>query len=66
MLNLSDYATPSWAVEGDDLKVVAETNANVVLHQAPPALKGDVNSDGFVTIADVTALVNILLGKGSE
>lgn len=54
------------AVEGDDLKVVAETNANVVLHQAPPALKGDVNSDGFVTIADVTALVNILLGKGSE
>jgi len=27
------------------------------------ALKGDVNRDGEVTIADVTALVNILLGK---
>ncbi len=27
------------------------------------ALKGDVNGDGKVTIADVTALVNILLGK---
>lgn len=66
MLNLSDYATPSWAVEGNDLKVVAETNANVVQHHTPPALKGNVNSDGFVTIADVTALVNILLGKDSE
>ena len=30
------------------------------------ALKGDVNRDGEVTIADVTALVNILLGKGSS
>jgi hypothetical protein len=27
------------------------------------ALKGDVNRDGEVTIADLTALVNILLGK---
>ena len=26
-------------------------------------LKGDVNKDGIVTIADVTALVNIILGK---
>jgi hypothetical protein len=26
-------------------------------------LKGDVNRDGEVTIADLTALVNILLGK---
>lgn len=30
------------------------------------ALKGDVNRDGEVTIADVTALVNILLGKATE
>ena len=28
-----------------------------------PALVGDVNRDGAVTIADVTALVNIILGK---
>ena len=27
---------------------------------------GDVNQDGQVTIADVTALVNIILGKGTE
>ena len=27
------------------------------------AVKGDVNKDGDVTIADVTALVNIILGK---
>jgi hypothetical protein len=26
-------------------------------------LKGDVNMDGQVSIADVTALVNIILGK---
>ena len=29
----------------------------------PATLLGDVNGDGEVTIADVTALVNILLGK---
>lgn len=29
----------------------------------PEVLLGDVNNDGEVTIADVTALVNILLGK---
>ena len=27
---------------------------------------GDVNRDGDVTIADVTALVNIILGKATE
>ena len=27
---------------------------------------GDVNSDGQISIADVTALVNIILGKDSE
>lgn len=30
---------------------------------APEVKKGDVNNDGSVTIADVTALVNIILGK---
>ncbi|MBR1788424.1 MAG: endonuclease [Bacteroidaceae bacterium] len=29
-------------------------------------LKGDVNEDGQVTIADVTALVNIVLGKSTD
>ena len=31
-----------------------------------PTLPGDVNRDGAVTIADVTALVNIILGKDTE
>ena len=32
----------------------------------PAALTGDVNGDGQVSIADVTALVNIILGKSSD
>ena len=31
----------------------------------PETLKGDINRDGIVTIADVTALVNIILGTSS-
>ena len=33
---------------------------------AVSTLKGDVNKDGTITIADVTALVNIILGKDTE
>ncbi len=33
--------------------------------QPQPYKKGDVNSDGQVSIADVTALVNIILGKAT-
>ena len=40
----------------DDIKLVAAGTE-------PEVLLGDVNGDGEVTIADVTALVNILLGK---
>ena len=29
-------------------------------------LMGDVNHDGNITIADVTALVNIILGKDTD
>ena len=32
----------------------------------PTFLRGDVNGDGSITIADVTALVNIILGKDTE
>lgn len=35
-------------------------------HQILMLNKGDVNQDGFITIADVTALVNIILGKASS
>ncbi len=43
----------------DDIKLVAAATE-------PEVLLGDVNGDGEVTIADVTALVNILLGKGAS
>ena len=43
----------------DDIKLVAAG-------QTPATLLGDVNGDGKVTIADVTALVNILLGKDTS
>ncbi|MBQ6434100.1 MAG: BspA family leucine-rich repeat surface protein [Bacteroidaceae bacterium] len=33
--------------------------------EKPAFLRGDVNGDGSVTIADVTALVNIILGKST-
>ena len=33
------------------------------MRYAKASLRGDVNRDGFITIADVTALVNIILGK---
>ena len=39
---------------------------NVVLYYYGPSLVGDVNGDGSVSIADVTALVNIILGKDHE
>ncbi len=35
------------------------------VEQATPSVVGDVNRDGQVSIADVTALVNIILGKDS-
>ena len=36
---------------------------NIVLASAEPNDKADVNGDGEVSIADVTALVNIILGR---
>ena len=50
------FATSSKRAYIDDIKLVAAG-------QTPATLLGDVNGDGEVTIADVTALVNILLGK---
>ena len=39
----------------------ADLTFNVTVDK--PVLKGDINEDGKVTIADVTSLVNIILGK---
>lgn len=42
-------------------------SAELVLpFEAETTVLGDVNRDGDVTIADVTALVNIILGKATE
>lgn len=41
-------------------------NYIVSLERPSSVLLGDVNRDGNVTIADVTALVNIILGKATE
>jgi len=38
----------------------------VIPGQEPEALRGDVNRDGFVTISDVTALINALLSGQNE
>ena len=53
------FATSSKRAYIDDIKLVAAG-------QEPATLLGDVNNDGKVTIADVTALVNVLLDKGSS
>ena len=39
-------------------------NCYVINVTAPAGLKGDVDDDGLVTISDVTALVDYLLGGG--
>ena len=40
-------------------------NVNIRMVQDAPALLGDVNGDGVVDIADVNALINIMLGRDS-
>ncbi len=49
------------SVEGTDANWVAWDN--VILYYYGPTTIGDVNRDGQISIADVTALVNIILGK---
>ena len=65
MLNLNDA--------GENLGfysnwVSLEANKALIIDSNDPVklmLKGDVNRDGIVSIADVTALVNIILGKAA-
>ena len=40
---------------------VEGTESYTLVYENPD--NGDVNNDGYITIADVTALVNIILGK---
>ncbi|MBQ9560264.1 MAG: dockerin type I repeat-containing protein [Bacteroidaceae bacterium] len=55
---------PSPRFEG--LVVYYNNGQDIYTNTSPASTKGDVNGDGNVTIADVTALVNIILGKGTE
>lgn len=50
-------------VKGED---ISENTDNFHTYTIQFAKKGDVNGDGEVTIADVTALVNIILGKNDK
>jgi hypothetical protein len=50
-------------VKGED---ISENASNFHTYTIQFAKKGDVNGDGEVTIADVTALVNIILGKNDK
>ena len=50
-------------VKGED---ISENADNFHTYTIQFAKKGDVNGDGEVTIADVTALVNIILGKNDK
>ncbi len=52
-------------INGDNISEDA-TNYHTYTIQFKKYDKGDVNKDGSVTIADVTALVNIILGKGGD
>ena len=53
-------------VKGEDISENASNFHIYTIQFKKPYEKGDVNKDGSVTIADVTALVNIILGKGGD
>lgn len=53
-------------IKGDNISEDATNFHTYTIQFKKPYAKGDVNKDGSVTIADVTALVNIILGKGGD
>lgn len=54
VFNVRVYATAEGYEDSDVVTTVLKL---------PKAVKGDLNSDGYVNISDVTTLVNIILGK---
>ncbi|MBP5772417.1 MAG: endonuclease [Bacteroidaceae bacterium] len=50
-------------LDTDLMDADAESDSLTFVFSSANTIAGDVNSDGAVTIADVTALVNIILGK---
>ena len=53
-------------VQSTDANWVAVDNYVLRYYGPHKLLQGDINADGQVTIADVTALVNIILGKNDQ
>ena len=49
--------------EGYNVESVPVDDSNTVITVTASSLRGDVNRDKSITIADVTALVDIILGK---
>ena len=74
-LNGADFTSDDQIQVGDEVVIYgklttygttnefAANNYIVSLNRPSDVLLGDVNKDGEITIADVTALVNIILGK---
>lgn len=64
----SSYGTLQYNAASPRFTTYTSTQEKAVLYYRIPktTLLGDVNNDGEVTIADVTALVNILLGKDAS
>ena len=67
---ISTTATSASAPGNYEVTVSGAEAVNYVISYVPGVLtvellKGDVNGDGFVTAADVTALVNYILGRGT-
>ena len=57
------YDSSHWDKEYARIDGGPESETPGYLTEKPDILLGDVNGDGQITIADVTALVNIILGK---
>ena len=64
----SSYGTLQYNAASPRFTTYTSTQEKAVLYYRIPktTLLGDVNNDGEVTIADVTALVNVLLGKDTS
>ena len=59
----SPYTTEGGAIDAQYARIDGGTDSPGYFTAKPDFKRGDVNGDGQVTIADVTALVNIILGK---
>lgn len=62
----SVYTYMVQAVDADGNVSLWGNKITVTTLAAPSLDKGDINGDGIITIADVTALVNIILGNEDE